>query len=89
MAWAGSVRTLPALLLSRLWFNSRMSSCQGDGPGAIPGSRTNSPEAERPVVCGRVEGATPFGSANLLDRSVPKVRTSHPTNIRPRPSSEA
>src|SRR5205823_13947535 len=22
-------------------FNSRMSSCQGDGPGAIPGSRTN------------------------------------------------
>src|SRR5207247_5327017 len=42
MAWAGSARSLPALLISRLWFNSRMSSCQVDGPGAIPGSRTNS-----------------------------------------------
>src|SRR5438105_2393185 len=41
MAWAGSVK-LPALLISRLWFNSRMSSCQVDGPGATPGSRTNS-----------------------------------------------
>src|SRR5213595_2809252 len=47
MAWAGSVTTLPALLISRLWFNSRMSSCQGDGPGAIPGSRTNSFQAAR------------------------------------------
>src|SRR6266536_3144265 len=27
MAWAGSVK-LPAPLISRLWFNSRMSSCQ-------------------------------------------------------------
>ena len=41
MAWAGSVRTLPALLISRLWFNSRMSSCQVDGPGATPGGRSN------------------------------------------------
>src|SRR5438552_14004096 len=41
MAWDGSVK-LPALLISRLWFNSRMSSFQVDGPGAIPGSRTNS-----------------------------------------------
>src|SRR2546429_8151057 len=47
MARAGSVRTLPALLLSRLWFNSRMSSCQVDGPGAIPGSRTNFLQAAR------------------------------------------
>src|SRR5437764_8198727 len=39
--------TLPALLISRLWFNSRMSSCQVDGPGAIPGSRTNSLQAAR------------------------------------------
>src|SRR4051794_32876345 len=46
MAWAGSVK-LPALLISRLWFNSRMSSCQVDGPGAIPGSRTNSFQAAR------------------------------------------
>src|SRR5438552_14301364 len=46
MAWAGSVK-LPALLISRLWFNSRMSSCQVDGPGAIPGSRTNSSQAAR------------------------------------------
>ena len=38
----GRERELPALLISRLWFNSRMSSCQVDGPGAIPGSRTNS-----------------------------------------------
>ena len=45
--------------------------------------------SERPVVCGRVEGATPFGSANLLDGSVPKVQTCHPTNIRPRRGSEA
>src|SRR5438477_13005031 len=44
---AGSVRTLPALLISRLWFNSRMSSCQVDGPGATPGSRTNSSQAAR------------------------------------------
>src|SRR5207249_2071969 len=86
MAWAGSVK-LPALLISRLWFNSRMSSCRVDGPGATPGSPTvnrvaqnkvGSDElehyqhfqpfglvaqlAERPVVCRRVEGATPFGS---------------------------
>ncbi len=68
MAWAGSARSLPALLLSRverflsrssqlstinyqlferLWFNSRMSSCQADGPGATPGSRTNSSQAAR------------------------------------------
>src|SRR6266568_8052785 len=46
MAWAGSVK-LPALLISRLWFNSRMSSCQVDGLGAIPGSRTNSSQAAR------------------------------------------
>ena len=46
MAWAGSVK-LPALLISRLWFNSRMSSCQVDGPGAIPGSRTNFLQAAR------------------------------------------
>ena len=46
MAWAGSVK-LPALLISRLWFNSRMSSCQVDGPGATPGSRTNSLQAAR------------------------------------------
>src|ERR1043166_2736620 len=38
---------LPALLISRLWFNSRMSSCQVDGPGAIPGSRTNCSQAAR------------------------------------------
>src|ERR1051325_3869650 len=38
---------LPALLISRLWFNSRMSSCQVDGPGATPGSRTNSLQAAR------------------------------------------
>ena len=38
---------LPALLLSRLWFNSRMSPCQGECPGAIPGNRTtyNRPRA--------------------------------------------
>src|SRR5688572_20525937 len=47
MAWAGSARSLPALLISRLWFNSRMSSCQVDGPGATPGSRTNSLQAVR------------------------------------------
>ncbi len=47
MARAGRVKTLPALLISRLWFNSRMSSCQGDGPGAIPGSRTNSLDSLR------------------------------------------
>ena len=47
MAWAGSARSLPALLISRLWFNSRMSSCQVDGPGTIPGSRTNSSQAAR------------------------------------------
>src|SRR5436189_4121072 len=47
---------LPALLISRLWFNSRMSSCQVDGPGAIPGSRTNSSQvalqhaAESPII---------------------------------------
>ena len=29
--------------------------------------------AERPVVCGRVEGATPFGSANLPRASARKV----------------
>src|SRR5687767_15990804 len=46
MAWAGSVK-LPALLISRLWFNSRMSSCQVDGPGATPGSRTNSLQVAR------------------------------------------
>ena len=46
MAWAGSTK-LPALLISRLWFNSRMSSCQVDGPGATPGSRTNSLQAAR------------------------------------------
>src|SRR5437773_12104883 len=46
MARAGSVK-LPALLLSRLWYNSRMSSCQVDGPGATPGSRTNSLQAAR------------------------------------------
>ena len=38
---------LPALLLSRLWFNSRMSSCQEEGPGAIPGGRTNLLQAAR------------------------------------------
>src|SRR5437016_453491 len=43
----GRERELPALLISRLWFNSRMSSCQVDGPGAIPGSRTNSLQAAR------------------------------------------
>src|SRR6266436_6200369 len=47
MAWAGSARSLPALLISRLSFNGRMSSCHGDGPGAIPGSRTNSVQAAR------------------------------------------
>ncbi len=47
MARAGSARSLPALLISRLWFNSRMSSCQVDGPGATPGSRTNSSQAAR------------------------------------------
>src|SRR5262245_10582198 len=47
MVWAGSVRTLPAFLISRLWFNHRMSACQGEGPGAIPGSRTNFLQAER------------------------------------------
>src|SRR5688572_17065248 len=47
MAWAGSARSLPALLISRLWFNSRMSSCQVDGPGATPDSRTNSLQAVR------------------------------------------
>src|SRR5438034_7515799 len=41
MARAGSVK-LPGLLIWRLWFNSRMSSCQVDGPGATPGSRTTS-----------------------------------------------
>ncbi len=29
MAWAGSVK-LPALLISRRWFSSRMSSCQAE-----------------------------------------------------------
>src|SRR5439155_15778735 len=47
MAWAGSARSLLALLISRLSFNGRMSSCQGDGPGAIPGSRTNFLQAAR------------------------------------------
>ena len=46
MAWAGSVK-LPALSISRLWFNSRMSSCHVDGPGVIPGSRTNSSQVVR------------------------------------------
>jgi hypothetical protein len=41
MAWAGSATTLPALLISRLSFNSRMASRHGAGPGAIPGNRTN------------------------------------------------
>ncbi len=51
MAWAGSVK-LPALLISRLWFNSRMSSCQVDGPGATPGSRTNFLQAARQHAAG-------------------------------------
>ena len=33
---------------TRLWFNSRMPLCQGGGPGAIPGSRTNLPIAAHP-----------------------------------------
>jgi hypothetical protein len=66
---AGGVRTLPALLLSRLWFNSRMSSCQGDGPGAIPGGRTNFSQAVRQLAqqslqnsvgSGRHRGGLPF-----------------------------
>ena len=43
----GRERELPALLISRLRFNRRMSSCQVDGPGATPGSRTNSSQAAR------------------------------------------
>src|SRR5205814_5050693 len=67
MAWAGSVK-LPALLISRLWFNSRMSSCQVDGPGAIPGSRTNSyrlrvstrPSFQNSAHSGQHGGSLPF-----------------------------
>src|SRR5436309_14203197 len=67
MAWAGSVK-LPALLISRLWFNSRMSSCQVDGPGAIPGSRTNSyrlrvstrPSLQNSAHSGQHGGSLPF-----------------------------
>ena len=44
--------------------------------GALPALPTNSglvaQSAERPVVCGRVEGATPFGSANLIGEPVPR-----------------
>src|SRR5882762_665845 len=43
----GREREAPGPLISRLWFNSRMSSCQVDGPGAIPGSRTNFLQAAR------------------------------------------
>src|SRR6266550_2703435 len=45
-----------------------MSSCQGDGPGAIPGSRTNSlrlrvstrPNLENSAHSGRHGGSLPF-----------------------------
>src|SRR5436190_6871043 len=53
MAWAGSARSLPTLLISRLWFNGRnvflpgRVLAHGHHPGAIPGSRTNSLQAAR------------------------------------------
>ena len=65
MAWAGSARSLPALLISRLWFNSRMSSCQVDGPGAIPGSRTSL----RPQRRSGRWAVAPNRSAGGLDRN--------------------
>ena len=76
MARAGSVRTLPALLISRLWFNSRMSSCQVDGPGAIPGSRTNSyrlrvstrPSLQNSAYSGRHGGSLPFSFGVVADK---------------------
>src|SRR6185295_20032541 len=43
----GRERELPALFNFAAVVNSRMSSCQVDGPGAIPGSRTNSSQAAR------------------------------------------
>src|SRR6266513_5503882 len=45
---SSQLSTINYQLFERLWFNSRMSSCQVDGPGATPGSRTNSVQAARP-----------------------------------------
>src|SRR5947207_9943605 len=73
MAWAGSVK-LPALLISRLWFNSRMSSCQveclrtANHSGATPGSRTNlyrlrvstRPSLQNSAHSGQHGGSLPF-----------------------------
>ena len=76
-ARVGSVRTLPALLLSRPWFNSRMSSCQVDGPGAIPGSRTNSlhrlsvstrPSLQNSAHSGQHGGSLPFSFGVVADK---------------------
>ena len=54
LKWHGpGASKLPALLLSRLWFNSRISSGQVDGPGAIPGGRSNSLHAAH-QQCSRV-----------------------------------
>ena len=42
LKWHGpGARMLPALSISWLWFNGRMSACHADGPVAIPGSRTS------------------------------------------------
>src|SRR5207247_5298235 len=50
--------------------------CRKRRTGALPALPTISgsvaQSAERPVVCGRVEGATPFGSA-ILHRSVAQI----------------
>src|SRR6266511_3782013 len=67
MAWAGSVK-LPALLISRLWFNSRMSSCQVDGPGATPGSRT-------------ILRSSSFGSASQFPQAARQLAQSSPQNL--------
>src|SRR5262245_23997552 len=57
-------------------FNSRMSSCQVDGPGAIPGSRTNSyrlrvstrPSLQNSAYSGQHGGSLPFSFGVVADK---------------------
>src|SRR5438874_6665789 len=73
---------LPALLLSRLWFNSRMSSCQG-GACARPPSGRNSrqphessyrlrvstlPSLQNSAHSGRHGGSLPFSFGVVADK---------------------
>src|SRR6266498_4647345 len=81
MAWAGSVK-LPAPLISRLWFNSRMSSCQAESlrtatnrvqlPAAAPTLHrlrvSTRPSLQNSAYSGQHGGSLPFSFGVVADK---------------------